>query len=164
MSDKFDAVYKLKRAGKNKVALSLLVDQKTGRIKKPYNDDLNHAWYTVGDIYYKGKEYYKAINAFKKAFMNWSDDVESLWAIANCYSEIGKSWLTKYYLEKAIQLSGEKDGLRYNLGNALFDMGKYREAIKQYKKVRSKDKQLYKLACSNIKKAEKLVKMSSTSM
>ncbi len=158
MSDQFDEVHKLQRAGKSNAALSMLLNRKTGRIKKPYDADLNHAWYTVGDIFYKTKKYDQAIHAFKKAFLNWSGDVEALWAIANCYSDLAKPWLTKHYLTKAIRHGGKRDVLRYNLGNALFDMGKYRDAVKQYKKIGKKDRELFKLACSNMKKAEKLAK------
>ncbi len=160
MSDQFSEIHKLRRAGNNNAALSMLLNKKTGRIKRPYNSDLNHAWYTVGDIYYNCYKYDNAIHAFKKAFRNWSGDIEALWAIANCYSDLGKPWLAKYYLEKAVGLN-EKDELRYDLGNAFFDMGRYHDAITQYKKVGNKDKQLTKLVRSNLKKAEKLLKESA---
>lgn len=156
MPDQFDKLHKLQRAGKSEAVLSLLFDKSTGRIKKPYNTDLNHAWYIVGDLLYKKKQYKKAIHAFKKALVSWSSDIEALWAIANCYSNLGKPGWARFYLSKAMQIDKKQDALKYNLANALFDMGKYDEALKHYKGVGKKDKQLFKLARSNIKKIEKL--------
>lgn len=158
MVDIFSQIYKLKEEGKYRLALSKLVDNKTGRVKSPYTEDKNHAWYTIGDIFFKSRKYYEAIRAFQKAHKYWTDDVEALWAIANCYSELGKPWLAKYYLIKAIAINGKKDELRYNLGNALFDMEEYEDAVREYKKVGKNNKKLCMLAASNIEKAKRKIK------
>ncbi len=158
MSDPFDEIHKLEKSGKNSLALTRLLNDETGRIKKPYSVDLNHAWYTAGDILYKMKKYAEAIRAFKKALLYWREDIEALWAIANCYSELGKPWLAKHYLLKAVSLDGERDEIRYNLGNAFFDMRKYREAIEQYQTIKQSNNQLFRTAHLNIERAEKEIR------
>ncbi len=162
MSDPFRRVYLLLDHGKYNDALAILIDKESGRVKKPFTMDINHAWYTVGDIFYIEKKYIEAINAFKKAFRNWPGDTESLMAIANCYSEIGRPAISQRYLLKALRLNKKinknKAQLRYNLGNALFDQKKYLDAIKEYKKVGKENKQLYALALKNIAKTLELIK------
>jgi len=34
-------------------ALSLLLDPATGRVRRKFADDLNHAWYLLGDARYR---------------------------------------------------------------------------------------------------------------
>lgn len=162
-SDPFDEISKLLRSSRRNIVLSMLLNAETGRIKKPYISDLNHAWYIVGSILYKQQcAYTGALSAFKKSYRHWKGDVAAIRAIGNCYSDLGNPKMAKYYFEKARTVGGKKykdiDIVTYNLGNAYFDMGKYRDAVKQYKKVGKRDKRLFKLACSNIKKAEKLAK------
>ena len=157
MDNIFNKIYDLLKAGEEETALTLLIDNKTGRVKKPYHNDLNHAWYVVGDILAKTERYQDAINAFKKSFKHQSSDIEAIWAIATCYSDLGKPSLSKFYLLKAIKIDKgkNKDELTYDLGNALFDLKKYDEAIKAYRKVSKKNMEIYSLATANIKHATK---------
>lgn len=89
MSDQFDEVQKMQRAGKGNAALSMLINKKTRRINKAYSADLNHAWYLVGSVFYKQEEFGDALLAFRKSYRHWKEDVAAIRAIGNCYSELG---------------------------------------------------------------------------
>jgi tetratricopeptide (TPR) repeat protein len=162
MTDKLDGVRKMLGVDKGVEPLSILLNKKTGRIKSPYNADLNHAWYIVGLIYYKQGSIASALSAFKKSYRHWSEDIAAIRAIGNCYSDLGNPRMAKFYFSKAINTGGKNykdlDILIYNLGNAYFDLKKYDLAIAEYKKVRKKDKTTYSLAQKNIKHAQKKIK------
>mgnify|MGYP000216966418 CR=1 FL=1 len=159
MSDQFDDIHKLLRAGKGNAVLSMLINKKTGRINKAYSVDLNHAWYIVGSVLYKQEKFGDALLAFKKSYRHWKEDVDAIKAIGTCYSELENPKIAKYYYIKAKTIGGKRykdiDALTYNLGNAYFDMEKYDLAISEYKKVRKSDKKTYQLAQKNIKHAKK---------
>ena len=154
MGDCFEQIHKLLRQHKYSYAFKLLIDEKKGRIKSPFNSDINHSWYLVGDILYTAKKYTQALIAFKKSLRNWPEDYQAMCAIANCYSDLNKPKLAQRFLLKAIRVAGRKDELVYNLGNALFDQKKYEAAALEYKKVSKKNKMVYKLAIKNLKKCE----------
>lgn len=130
--DAFDYVHQLMRERKWSKALSELYDVNSGRIRKKYADDYNHAWYLIGDIYYKTRHFAQAAKAFRIAIKRWPDDFQAMMAIANCYSEMRAPRWSAYYLKKAIHIQPHNAKLLYNLGNAYFDLGKYDAAIKVY--------------------------------
>ena len=69
MKDCFEDIHVLL---KNKMyidVINLVFDKKLNRINKPYDFDLNHAWYIVGDIFFKTQKYNSAISCFKKALI-----------------------------------------------------------------------------------------------
>ncbi|WP_428623519.1 tetratricopeptide repeat protein [Sedimenticola sp.] len=148
--DEFSEVHEKIGNREYDMALNLLCHNKTGKIRKPFDRDPNHAWYLVGDIFFKMGDYERAIEAFLEAFRCRDDDVEALWAIANCYSELHKPKNAEEYLRIAIKLDPSKQQLIYNLGNALFDQGQYEEALSWYEKVICVDDELYTLAKNNI--------------
>lgn len=154
--DIFSKIYILQKKGNSRKAISELLEASTGRIKKPYRQDINHAWYLIGDIYYNDNNFPKAIHAFKRALSSWPNDVDALWALANIHSERKKPWLAKHYLLKAIKIRKDSEELRYNLANAFFDLAEYREAIKLYKTITSSNKDLFLKASKNIEIAERL--------
>ncbi len=158
VENSFNNIDKLLKSHKySEVLLSLLNNQRR-RIVSPYNSDLNHAWYLVGSAFYKQVEFDSALLAFKKSYNHWKEDVASIRAIGNCYSELGNPKMAKYYFIKAINIGGKtyKDLniLTYNLGNAYFDMQKYDLAISEYKKVKKFDSETYHLAQKNIEHAQ----------
>jgi len=158
--DPFKEIYKLLKTGKSAAALKIIYDENSGQINKLYSADLNHAWYVVGDIFFKLEKYEDALKAFKKSIRNRKDDWQALWAIGNCYSEIGRPVFTERYIRKALLYvdRNKRQDLNYNLGNALFDQGKYLESIKEYNKVkRSKNGGLRKLANKNYRHAKRKV-------
>lgn len=154
----FKNLQKLMKQGKTREVLGALLNVRANRIAAPYNKDLNHAWYLVGVAYYKEERYQEALLAFKNSYRHWEADVDALWAIGNCYSELGNAKMAKYYFIKAKNIGGtEYKGLNaiiYNLGNAYFDLGQYELAISEFKKVKALDGKSYKLAQRNIKHAK----------
>ena len=122
------------------------------------NNALNNAHYQAGDVLYKKGEYKEAITEFKKALEAWPTDSDSAWAIAGCYSEMGKPELAEEYYNLALENSPEekKNDLVYNMGNALFDQMKYKEAIRLYDSI-PKEHHTYKMAKSNIRAAKKKI-------
>lgn len=139
MKDKFEYLHALLEKGNFSDVLKALLNER-GRINEPYDDDLNHAWYIAGDVYYQSGDLRKSLNAFKKALTNRTDDIEAMWAIAECYSDLGSPSEAESYIRKALSILPERCELIYNLGNALFDQKEYVEAIECYRKVMSTTK------------------------
>ncbi|WP_435106954.1 tetratricopeptide repeat protein [Arhodomonas sp. AD133] len=152
----YERVYRLLREGAYEDAIDEIMKRSTGRVRSPYSMDLNHAWYVLGNLYYESGDYASALESFKKAYRHRPSDAEAMWAIANCYSEIGKPRWSVYYLKKAISVTGGGNELHYNLGNALFDMGDYSAAIREYKKVDSRSGVIYDMAQNNIGLARRM--------
>ena len=155
----FFPITKLLKSHKYDQVLSCILNSKSNRIVKPYNSNLNHAWYLVGQSYYKLSYYSDALAAFRKSYRYWKEDIAAIRAIGNCLSELNKPKQAQYYFTKALKIGGEKykayDILLYNLGNTYFDLGDYRNAINYYRKVSKNDPESYMLANKNIKHAEK---------
>jgi tetratricopeptide (TPR) repeat protein len=157
MKDCFSKLYPLIKSKKYKEVLRLVCTEDGKNINSPYDSDINHSWYIIGDIHYKTENYDLAISAFKKAVSVREDDDEALLAIANCYSNQGKIQLAEKFLRKAITLK-PKESYLYNLGNALYDQSKYQEAIDLYKSISEEDTELHELAKKNIEHAKKKLK------
>ena len=111
--------------------------------------DLNHAWYVVGDIYFQQGEFSRALDSFQKSLDDRPDDVEAMMAAANCASALGDPTLSEKYLRAALKQS-ESAALLYNLGNALFDQGKFGEALCYFKRVPPSDTDIYAMAQRNL--------------
>lgn len=148
----FAAVHQLLRSGQAARALRALYSLPSGRLRPPFTQNTNHAWYCVGVAAFDRRNFSEAALAFKKAARSRPDDSEALWAVADCYSELGRPKLAERYYTQALRVSREKDlSLRFNLGNALYDQGKFSDAIAQYRHVvRGKDKALRRKAQKNL--------------
>lgn len=153
----FGRIHALMRRGRNGEALAKLLDDTGRRIRKPYTENLNHAWYLIGEILYETENYLEAIKAYQKSYRNWSDDYQALWGVAECYSEMKRPRIAVRYWEKALSLAGHKDELIYNLGNAFFDLGEFAKAISCYVKVRKRSPSVYKLAAKNKRRANRIL-------
>jgi tetratricopeptide (TPR) repeat protein len=99
--------------------------------------DRNHAAYVKGDKLYKLGKFADAAAQFKIALEAWSDDWQALWALGNCFTALKKPRKAEVQFITAIELApAEKlPDLHFNLGNALFDQGKYANAILFYRQV-----------------------------
>ena len=157
MSDTFDKLHTVIRRGRANDALRMLFDKTGRKIRKPYTDDLNHAWYLVGDILYDKRDYQKAVMAFKKSTRSRPEDYQALWATAECYSEMKRPRIAVRYWEKAISIAGAKDELVFNLGNAFFDLSEFKKAISCYDKVAKRSKVIHKMAENNKLRARKML-------
>jgi len=67
MKDIFERIHELLRKSEYRIALDSLLTNNHKSIKSPYDSDVNHAWYLVGDTYYLLGDFQHAVSAFKKA-------------------------------------------------------------------------------------------------
>jgi len=139
----FERVHALLRSGRRAAALRALFASSSWRLKEPFSQDPNHAWYCVGTALFDSGKFDLASRAFKRSLRTRPDDFQALWALGDCYSELGRPKLAERYFAKAIRFGRKQSApaLTFNLANALYDQGKFREAIRKYRRVlRSRDK------------------------
>jgi tetratricopeptide (TPR) repeat protein len=129
----FEHVHSLISTKRYSVALNILLNNK-GEIRDTFDDDRNHAWYLVGDIWFKQKRFRNALFAFRRAIHEYGSDADSYWAIADCYSALGIYKMAEKYYRKSLFLRKRKEVI-YDLANAIYDQKKYVESIKLYKQV-----------------------------
>ncbi|WP_446011775.1 tetratricopeptide repeat protein [Candidatus Electrothrix sp.] len=146
--DYYDKVYSLIRQKKYDEALAEILDQGTETLIPPYDEDLNHGWYLVADIYYKKKDYQKAISFLIKSLDDREDDTEAMHAISDCYFKINRPDIAEKYLQSAIAIE-PKQIYVYNLANSLYDQGMFSEALKLYKTITNEDSELHRMAQKN---------------
>ncbi|MBB4867109.1 tetratricopeptide (TPR) repeat protein [Pseudomonas nitritireducens] len=157
MTDPFIEIHELLRGKDYETAFNRLYNKNTNSISEEFKEDYNHAWYIIGDIFFKSSNYEMAIHSFKKALESRIDDIEAYRALANSYSAIGAPEKSCEQLNTALQFSPNDPILNYNLGNAFFDIGDYKKAIKAYEKVPHDQGEIYTLAQENIKRSKDLV-------
>lgn len=158
MKDPFIEIHRLLKEKQYSEILHTIL-RSDNELREPYDQDENHAWYIIGDIFYKQENYKDAIHSFKKAIESRKDDVEAYLALGNCYSAENDFSKSAYYCNEGLKFSPHNSSLHYNLGNALFDLKDYEKAISAYQKVNIEDVEIYELAQKNIKRAEKLKKL-----
>jgi len=120
--------------------------------------EINNHHYSFGDKLYKEGNYREALLEFEKALSAIPIDCDTNWAVASCYSELGKADLAEKYYKKALEncTENQKHELSYNIGNALFDQLKYRESIQYYEGI-PKASSVYTKAKTNIKVAKRKI-------
>ncbi|WP_454254223.1 tetratricopeptide repeat protein [Pseudomonas sp. Marseille-Q8238] len=155
MKDPFLEIHTLLKEKDFSRALDIVYNSERGVIREPYRNDENHAWYIVGDIFYKKEKYDLAIHAFKNSIEARKEDIQAICALANCYFCIGDIEKAAFYLKEGLQMAPKNASLTYNYGNALFDLERYKEAIRIYKKISKDEEYIYQLAQRNIRKAER---------
>ena len=161
MKVSFTLIHRYLRRGKLSIALELLVNSKTNRINSEFQYDKNHAWYCVGDIFYRQSHFREAKDAFKRSLYFRIDDIEALTAIGNCYDELGRPKLAERYFRRALGhckpaiQNVDHFSIKFNLANALFDQNRIQEAILLYRQL-SKAPESIKLKA---KKNEALAKL-----
>lgn len=134
-----------------------LVDATTGRIRAPFRCDLNHAWYLHGELLFRQGRWLDAIRAYRKAYTRDIRDWHALMAIANCYDEMRKPAMAARNLRQALSIEPRSAELQYNLGNALYDDGQWKEAIHLYRKAQHGVGKVKRLAHRNQKRAEAML-------
>lgn len=130
----FEEVFKLERAGDFTKMLQRILDE-SGRLRTGLRENPNSAWYSAGVAAHRLGDLGAAIRYFKKAFISDESDFGSLLAIANCHSELGRPRWALHYLRKAAILSPEDWRVRYNTGNALYDLKIFDEAREIFRAV-----------------------------
>jgi tetratricopeptide (TPR) repeat protein len=149
-------VLSLTKAKCYRQAVEKIYDTRLRRLKTIFKTDINHSWYVLGDIYLRFGEYENALQAFKRALRNWPDDAQAMWAIADCYSAMNKLKLAERYYRHARGGDAATSELTYNIANSLFDQGRYKEAIIEYKAIGRVPDKLRSLVSRNLKLATKL--------
>jgi tetratricopeptide (TPR) repeat protein len=140
--DKFHLIHTLIESKKFLKALNLLLDPISGRIRSDYSKNRNHAWYCVGDIEFKKRNFLVASRAFKNAYSKEKADVSCLIAIGNCYDQLMRPKLAERYFRKALNLAPRGKYYRfavYNLANSVLDQKRYSEAKILYNKINRKN-------------------------
>lgn len=91
--------------------------------------------YTAADTSYKTKRFTAALAGFRRALSLAPGDVDTLWAIADCYNEQKRPRLAERYYRSAIKHAPVKQRptLYFNLGNILFDQKRFKEAVQIYR-------------------------------
>lgn len=130
--DNFAPVHALIKMGRFEEAIAALVNAKTGRIRREFAWDKNHAWYCVADSKFRSGDASGAIPAFKKAYKAAPEDLQCLLAIGNCYDNLKKPRLAERFLRRALLLNPtgrKKAAVLVNLGNSLLDQHRWAEAV-----------------------------------
>ena len=122
------------------------------------HEALNNKHYRAADDLYRLGRYSDALKEFELALGALPDDCDTLWAIADCYSELGKPYLAERYFTSALKscLPGKRTDLLFNLGNSLFDQMKFNQAIDVYRTI-PKESSIYKKAQKNLRLAKRKI-------
>jgi len=154
LSDPYEPIHALLRAGNFAAALAALHDVEADTIKPPFDDDPIHGWYVIGDIYFKSGNIRSALAAFKECLGHRMDDVDAMWAIADCYFELNDLSMAETFLRHGLRLQPENQGLLYDLANVQFDQQDYEGAIKSYALIDGSDPEIHAQATKNRELAE----------
>ena len=152
MTDPYDLIHQLLREYRYEEVIDLLYVSASSKLNRSYESDENHGWYILGDIYFKKKDFQKALHFFNKALQAWGEDLDSMLAISNIYSLEGNPQKVINFLEPTVK-SFIDARLTYNYANALFDLGRYEDSVWFYHKVSKSNIELHDLARNNIKSA-----------
>ena len=101
------------------------------------HSDPNHIAYVRGDKAFKAGRFAEAAQYFLLALEEWPEDWQAMHALGNSCCELKKPRKAEKWFRRAIELAPPEEGfgLIYNLGNALFDQGRYDDAIETYQQV-----------------------------
>lgn len=151
--DVFMRVHQLLKANMRLEALDMVYDKDRDQLKPPFDSDPNHAWYIVGDIFFKNQKFPQSIAAFELSVEFEPADEEAQLALANAYSSNDEWASAEKVLRCALDVDLNNESIRYNLANAFFDQEKYTEAVELYESISNRDEELYEMAQSNIRVA-----------
>ena len=109
------------------------------------------AFYREADALYRAGNLKQAKSVFLKALSHAPGEVDTLWAIGSCFSELGQPHhAERYFRRSRAGASWKKRGdLCYNIANALLDQGRPRAAMRLYRKV-PRSSEAFELARRNI--------------
>lgn len=98
---------------------------------------LNHEAYRNGCSYYERKDYKQAKVLFEQALEYRPEDARTWFALGNCHDLMNQPTRAEVCYLMSLQHSAEdaQPNVYFNLGNSLFDQGKYQEAIDCYTKI-----------------------------
>lgn len=116
------------------------------------------ALYSAADALYRAGELKQARVLFLKALEIAPGDVDTRWALGSCLSELGRPYQAERYfrLARTRAAFAARGDLLYNIANALFDQGRFRAAIRLYRRV-PRHAQAYPLARRNVLRCRRLL-------
>jgi tetratricopeptide (TPR) repeat protein len=99
--------------------------------------DAHLACYAEADSLFQRGVVRPALKSFRNALLLAPGDVDTLWAIGDCYSELGKPRLAEVFYRKARAgaVWRQRGDLLYNMANALLDQGRPAAALRFYQLV-----------------------------
>jgi len=158
-------IHQWMKQGRLSSVLKAMVDHEE-RLRPEFRFDANHAYYVLGDVYFRKREFRKAKEAFQRSLKSWPHDVEAMHALGNCYDALGRPKMAERVLRRAIAVikSGEtgvsnqvKWDVMVNLGNALLDQGKHDEAVSIFRRIGRLDNDVGRIARENLQWAKLLL-------
>ncbi len=153
MDQIYEKIYDLRRRGMDVCVIREMFDE-DGEIRSAFLDDRNHAWYIAGVSLYDLDDYFSALYCFKKSLRFCMHDDECMLAIGNCYDHLERADLAEKWFRKAEKAARNRESMDvavYNLGNSLFDQGKYKDAAECYRRVSYRKDETGRLAKKNLK-------------
>ena len=117
---------------------------------RPFDQDVNHAWYVIADIHCRQGRFDSGKRAFERALIEWPEDVDALIGLANACSELEMSELSLRTLIVAKKINPFDERVSYNLANAHLDCEDHEEAVAIYERLISTGSALSVLARKNM--------------
>jgi tetratricopeptide (TPR) repeat protein len=137
----FENYYQFVRKEKYDLALNELVN-KQWRIRKKYMFAPNHVWYCVGSVFFRMGDYEKSIKFYLKALREQHDDMQSLFALGNSYSEMKLHFEAASCFFLIMKIDPKNVDAKFNYSGSIMDMGFYEKALYVLRTILKKDKKI----------------------
>ena len=99
----------------------------------PDAPDIVDAYFNLGNTYYQGGQYQKAIEPLLKAIERHPYDADAHFALGNVYDKLKRYKEAAQEFEQLTKIEPKNDMVYYNLGNAYVNQNKVPDAIERYK-------------------------------
>jgi len=97
--------------------------------------------YQQGELLYQNGEYREAINFLKASVDADPNNIDATFLLGDCYLKLNEASTSLAYLMKAFELNEDcNDEIRYMLGLAMQETGKFDDAIKMFNEFLDKNK------------------------
>lgn len=118
----------------------------------------NIASYSEADRLYEEGKFVAALKSFKASLAADSSDGDALHAIGSCYDALKMPASAAAAYRQALELlpPTRHPALHFNIGNALFDLGRYQESLAEYHLI-PKDSSVWHETETNIRLASERV-------
>lgn len=103
----------------------------------PKAADIADAYFNLGNLYYQGGQYEKAIEPLRKALEHHPYDADAHYTLGNAYDKLKRHPEAAKEFEELTRIEPQNASVYYNLGNAFSNQQKNEQAVAQYKKALS---------------------------
>ena len=116
-----------------------IVDKLSTTMEKYIKDnpkaaDIADAYFNLGNLYYQGGQYEKAVEPLKKALEHHPYDADAHYTLGNAYDKLKRHEEAAKEFDELTRIEPQNDSVFYNLGNAYSNQQKNEQAVEQYKK------------------------------